>query len=91
VAEVGRVQDKNIILSNLASRKVELERVLSNARAIGQEISKLEDDLFNLGKSLNNPKACLNPIAFSEKKCEECGFYSGCSFNGKEDYGRFKL
>ena len=91
MAEVGRVQDKNMILSNLAFQKVELERAQSKVCAIGREISKLEDDLFNLGKSLNNPRACLNPIIFSQKKCEECGYYGGCSYVGKSDYGRFKL
>ena len=89
--EVGRVQDKSMILDNITFQRVELERTLSKARAIEYEISRLETDLNNLGENLNNSMACLNPIVFSQKKCEECGFYGRCVYRGKEDYGRYKL
>lgn len=91
MAEVGKVQDKSMILNNIAFQRVELERTLNKARAIEYEISRLETDLYNRGESLNNPMACLNPIVFSQKACGQCGFYRPCAYNGKGDYGRFKL
>ena len=90
MAEVGRVQDKSMILGNLAFQRVELERTLSKAHAIESEISRLETDLRNIGESLNNPMACLNPIEFVMKKCSQCGFYGQCTYRGKGDYERFK-
>jgi len=91
VAEVGRVQDKSMILDNLAFQRVELERFQTKVGAIEAEIFRLEKELHHMGESLKNPRACLNPIAFAAKKCGECGYSGPCSYIGKGDYGRFKL
>jgi len=90
------VQDQGVIskeeLIGLISRKKgQLEKVLDDCDLLKREIFKLEDTLSNLGENLNNPMACMNPIAFAQKKCEECGFYGRCSYVGRGDYGRFKL
>ena len=89
------MQDKSMtrekIIDQIAFQRAELESTLSKYRAIGSEINRLEIVLRSMGESLNNPRACMNPIVFSQKKCEECVFYRRCSFYGKEDYGRFKL
>ena len=94
--EVGRVPDQGVttrssILDQIAFQHVELKRALSKASAIQSEISRLETDLYNTGECINNPRACLNPINFAQKKCEECGYFGRCSYKGKGDYGRFKL
>jgi len=90
VAEVERVQDKNLILDNIAFQRAELERSLSKTRAIESEISRLEADSENMSESLNNPRAPKSYCVFA-KGCDQCGFYSKRSHEDKGNYGRFKL
>ena len=94
--DLGRTQDQSVttrskILDQISFQQVELERALSKASAIESEINRLKADLCNIGESLNNPRSCLNPIAFSQKTCDKCGFNGRCAYIGKGDYGRFKL
>ena len=79
------------IIANINYQKVELAYTLDKAKSIQAEISELETQLYSLGESLNNPRVCFDPILFSQRKCEQCGFYGRCVFVGRGEYGRFKL
>lgn len=79
------------IIQQINYQRSELQSALDKAQSIKAEISELETQLYKQGEPLNNPRACFNPILFSQRKCEECGFYRQCAFVGRGDYGRFKL
>ena len=79
------------IIDQISFQKVEHERALSKYRAIGSEISRLEDVLLNMGESLNNPRSCMNQGVFAQGKCDQCGLRNRCVFEGKGQYHKYNL
>lgn len=75
----------------IAHKKEQFEKVLEDYDSLKREIAAMEDRLYTMGESLNNPVTCFNPIKFLAKNCEKCGFSNACVYRSKGDYGKFKL
>lgn len=85
------VMSREQLIDLIGIRKRQFDEALTQCDSLKLEISLLEEKLYRYQEPIRNQKACLNPVAFAKKNCEQCGFFMRCAYDGKRDYGRFKL